>query len=109
MKFFAAALLTAACLAMPAAAQDTAAPPAAPAAKGPLSTATTPIGELLDNPATKAVIEKHLPGFSAHPQVDMARGFSLKAVQSFAPEITDEILAKIDADLAAVAPAPTAS
>jgi hypothetical protein len=102
MKFAAALLLSAMITAVPAAAQDQSAPAAAEPAKPALSNMSTPIGDLLDNPATKAILEKHLPGFSAHPQIDMARGISLKAVQGFAPQITDEILAKIDADFAAL-------
>jgi hypothetical protein len=107
MKFAAALLLSAMITAVPAAAQDKPAPAAAEPAKPALSTMSTPIGDLLDNPATKAILEKHLPGFSAHPQIDMARSISLKAVQGFAPQITDEILAKIDADFAALGTAST--
>ena len=36
-------------------------------------------------------------------QVDMARGMTLKAIQAYAPEITDAMLAAIDADLAKLA------
>lgn len=61
----------------------------------------TDIGTLLDDPAAKAVLEKHIPGFSANPQVDLARSMTLKSVQSFAADVlTDDALAKIDADLA---------
>jgi hypothetical protein len=75
--------------------------PTSVVAQAVLSTSETNIGDLLDNPATKAIIEAHLPGFSANPQVEMARGMTLKVVQQFAPDqITDERLAKIDADLA---------
>jgi hypothetical protein len=103
MKFVAALLLSAMIAAVPAAAQDKAAPAAAAEpAKAVPSTMSTTIGELLDNPATKAIVEKHLPGFSSHPQIDMARSLSLKAVQAYAPQITDDILAKIEAELAAL-------
>lgn len=65
------------------------------------SSATTPIGTLLDNPATKAVLEKHLPGLADNAQIEMARSFTLKGIQQFAADqITDEALAKIDADFA---------
>lgn len=67
------------------------------------STAETDIGTLLDNPATKAVIDKHMPGFSGNPQIDMARAMTLKQIQQFAgDQITDEVLAKVDADLAGI-------
>ncbi len=66
------------------------------------------IGDLLDNPETKAVLDKDIPGMSANPQIDMARGMTLRAVQHYSPDtMTDELLAKVDADLAKV-PAPKA-
>jgi hypothetical protein len=65
--------------------------------------AGTEIGTLLDDAASKAVLEKHLPGFSANPQIEMARGMTLKAIQGFAADIlTDDVLGKIDTDLAAL-------
>ncbi len=71
---------------------------AAPAAK--YSTDETEIGTLLDDPAAKAIVEKHIPGMTTNDQVDMARAMTLKAIQAYAPEITDEVLAAIDADFA---------
>lgn len=60
----------------------------------------TDIGTLLDNPASKAILDKYLPGFSANPQIDMARSMTLKGVQQYAPDtLTDEALAKVQADL----------
>ncbi len=65
------------------------------------TTADTDIGTLLDDPAARAVVDKHIPGFSAGDQVDMARTMTLKAIQQFAPDmITDQVLTDIDADLA---------
>jgi hypothetical protein len=65
------------------------------------STADTDIGTLLDDPRVKAVLDKHVPGFADDPQVQMARPMTLKTIQQYAPErFTDEVLAKIDADLA---------
>ena len=65
------------------------------------TTSDTEVGTLLDDPAAKAIIEKYIPGFTTNDQVDMARGMTLKAVQQYAPDkITDEILAKIDAEFA---------
>ena len=77
--------------------------PSTHATQGKYSTADTDIGTLLDDPATRAILDKHLPGFSANPQVGMARGMTLKGIQSYAPNITDEVLAAIDAELAALA------
>ena len=81
-----------------------AAEPAQPAAAAAAySTANTSIGDLLDNPATKAVLEKHIAQFVDNPQIDMARGMTLRQIQSFAGDVlTDEVLARIDADLAKV-------
>lgn len=71
------------------------------AAQAALSTGTTDIGTLLDNPAAKAVLDKHLPGFADNPQISMARSMTLKQIQAFAGDaITDQKLALIDADLA---------
>ena len=81
---------------------------AAPAAKPACSTAESTLGALIDNPETKAVLMKHVAPLISDERVEMARGFTLKQVQGFAPDrLTDELLARIDADLAAV-PAPAA-
>lgn len=90
-------------VAAPALAADAAptAPPAAPAAR--YSTASTDIGTLVDTPATKAVLDKALPGFSDNPQLPMARSMTMRQIQQFAPDqLTDEVLAKIDSELAAL-------
>lgn len=61
------------------------------------------VGELLDNPATKAVLDKHLPELATNPQVAMARNFSLKMVAGFSGgKITPEILEAVNTDLAAI-------
>ena len=79
----------------------TPAPTATPAAAPAYTTSETDIGTLLDNPAAKAILDKHMPGFSANPQIDMARSMTLKVIQSYAADtITDEALVKVDADLA---------
>lgn len=63
----------------------------------------TDIGTLLDDPASKAVLDKYMPGFSANPQIEMARSMTLKVVQQFAGDMmSDEILAKIQAGIAAL-------
>lgn len=78
------------------------APAAAPAAPA-YSTADTSIGDLIDNPATRAVIDKYLPGVSTDPQIDQGRAMTFRQVQSYAPDrFSDATLAKIDADLAKV-------
>ncbi len=76
-----------------------AAPPPAASADH-YSTASTPIGTLLDDPAAKAVLVKYIPDTVNNPQIDMARGMTLKDTQQYAPTMTDDVLAKIDTELA---------
>jgi hypothetical protein len=46
--------------------------------------ADSKFGDLLDNPAAKAVLSKHLPDLDkAGPMLNMARGMTLKAVAGF--------------------------
>ncbi len=75
--------------------------PAAPAPAVHYSTAQTTIGDLLKNPAAKAILDRHIPGFSADARVEMASGFTLRAIQPMVPDqITVALLDAIDADLA---------
>ncbi|MBI5334203.1 MAG: hypothetical protein HZB72_06380 [Burkholderiales bacterium] len=61
------------------------------------------LGDLLDNEQTKAILEKHMPGISTHPQIGMGRGFPLSVVANFSGGlITKEILEKVNAELAAL-------
>lgn len=99
----AAGLIACAALAFaaPAVAETAAAAAPAPVPAAKLNTADTSIGELIDNAAAKAVLDKHMPGFSGNPQVEMARGMTLRAIQPMVPDqIKVETLDKIDADLA---------
>lgn len=78
-----------------------AAPAAAAPQKAKYTTADTEIGTLLDDPAAKAIIAKHIPGMVDNDQIEMARSMTLKTIQQYAPDdVTDERLAAIDADLA---------
>ena len=78
-------------------------PPAAAAPAVKLSTADSTIGDLLDNPAAKAVLVKHLPALVGNAQIEMARSMTLKQIQPMAGELlSDEVLAKIDMDLAVI-------
>jgi len=82
-------------------AQPVPAPVASAPAGGHYSTKSTEIGTLLDDPAAKTIIDKHIPGMSKNDQVDMARAMTLKDIQQYSPDqITDKVLADIDADLA---------
>lgn len=63
----------------------------------------TKLGDLLDNETTKAVLEKHMPGISTHPQIGMGRGFALSMVAKFSGGmITQDMLDKVDAELKAL-------
>ena len=74
---------------------------ASPESPAHYTTAATDIGTLLDDPAARAVLDKHVPGFSSQDQIDMARSMTLKGIQQYAPDnYTDQVLAEIDADLA---------
>lgn|GEM_PF-4885082 len=73
------------------------------AAAASFSTAATRIGDLLDNAATKAVLDKHFPGMTEDKQITMASGMTLRAMQAFAPaQFTDEALDVLDAEFAAL-------
>lgn len=94
------AMFAVACTAAPAIAADPA-PAAAPAAK--FSTASSTIGDLIDNAASKAVLEKYMPTLVSNPQMEMARSMTLKQIQGFVgDQLNDDLLAKVDADLAAI-------
>jgi hypothetical protein len=87
--------------AVPAWGADTpAAAPASAAAATHYTTAETTIGTLLDDPAAKAILVKYIPQLATSTQIDMARGLTLKQIQSYAADmLTDETLGKIDWDL----------
>ncbi len=69
-----------------------------------MSTETTTIGELLDNPDSKAVLDTHLPGFADNPQIEMARGMTLRFVAPMSGGmVSDEAMDAIDTDLQALA------
>ena len=58
------------------------------------------VGALLDNPASRAVIDKHIPSLPKHPQLAMARTMSLKvAAANSGGECTNEMLIAVSADL----------
>ncbi len=81
----------------------TPAPAAAPAAAVKFS-ADTPIEALFANEATKAVlVADGLGDVEKHPAYDQFRSMSFRSVAPFSEgKITDELLAKLDTDLAKV-------
>jgi hypothetical protein len=81
-------------LASPAYAQ---APAANAAAPEHYTTTDTPVGDILDDPAAKAVLDKYAPQVSKGDQIDQGRGMTLASMQQYAPDIlTDKVLAEID-------------
>jgi para-nitrobenzyl esterase len=92
------ALAAAGALAQPAPA---AAPMAGMAAKP--SVDKTTIGDLLANPAAKAVVDKDLPGLTADPRLQQAMGMTLKDIEPYSEgKIDDAALAKVQADFDAM-------
>jgi hypothetical protein len=61
------------------------------------------VGDLLDNPAAKAILIKHVPALKDNDQIDQARPMTLRSLQAYAADtFTDKVLADIDADLATI-------
>lgn len=88
----------------PAAAPAPAATPAPGAAAAAKFSADTPIMDLFANPATKAVlVADGLGDVETHPAYDQFKAMSFRAVAPYSEgKITDELLAKLDADLGKV-------
>jgi len=99
-------LLIAALFALPATAMAQTAPAPAPAATPAAAvkfTLDTPIQEIVADAQGKAAIDKNLPGLIGLPQYDMFKGLSLNQLKAYSDgKLTDEILAKTAADLAAI-------
>lgn len=75
----------------------------APAPAAAAFSIDTPIGVLVADARSKAVLDKYLPGIDQHPAFDQFKELSLKTVAPFSQGmISEEMLAKIDADLAAI-------
>jgi len=86
------------------AAADESAPAPAPMAAAAPSVDNTPIVELVDNPTTKAVLDKHVPGVAEHPSYDMFKGMTLRQVEPMSEGVLDDAkLAAIQTDLDALA------
>ena len=70
-------------------------------------TLETTLGELLDNPQAKALLDQQLPGLSTNPLAAMAKGMSLNMILSMQQEApfgltkekAGEILAEINKQL----------
>jgi para-nitrobenzyl esterase len=76
---------------------------AAARASGHYNSLITPIGVLLGDPAARAVLQKNIPEVIASSQIAMARGITLEALQTFAPQrLTPAVMQEIDVELAAL-------
>ncbi len=92
--------------ASPALAQSapTPAPAAAPAAA---FSADTPLEVVVADPAAKAALAKTLPNLASHPAFDQFKAMSLRQLQPYASDkISEEQVAKVDADLKALVAKP---
>jgi hypothetical protein len=104
MKFASLAVLGLVVAAVPAAAQNAPAPaPAAPTAAAAAFTLDTPIEALMGDERAKAVVVKHIGPLDMHPAYAQFKSLSLRAVAPYSQgQISDEALAKVEADLAAI-------
>jgi hypothetical protein len=93
-------------LGAPVLAQPVPATPAAPAAATgkTFSVDKSTVGELLENPAARAVFAKNLPDLIVNPQLDQGRDMTLPEIVQYVPELTPDKLATIDAQLKALPP-----
>jgi len=80
---------------------------AAPAAAAAQSSARlnldTPVETIVADAAGKAVLDSDLPGVTTHEHYGMFKSMSLRALAGMAPDkLKPEVLAKVEADLAAI-------
>jgi hypothetical protein len=76
---------------------------AAPAAATGALTLDTPVEAIVADTKGKAVLEANLPGVTTHEHYEMFKSMSLKQIAGVAPDkLTPEVLAKVEADLAAI-------
>ena len=73
------------------------------AAHAALPTITSSIKDLLANPTTAAVVEKHLPGVSQHPALPQFQDMTLGQVAPLSGgAVTPAVIEAIDTDLKAL-------
>jgi len=79
------------------------APAAAPACVAEKLSSDSTVADLLDNPAAKEILIKHIPALKDNDQIDQARPMTLRSLQAYAPDtFTDKVFAELDADLATI-------
>ena len=67
-------------------------------------TLDTTVGQLMDDPQAKAILESYVPGLAGNPMVAMIRGMSLNSVLAmpqaaqlgFTKEMADRLLAEVN-------------
>jgi hypothetical protein len=104
MRHFTAGLvgLTLALTTVAGAMAQTPAPAAAAAAAKP-SVESTTIGDLLANPATKAVLAKDMPGLLTYDGLDQIKGMTLRAVEPYSEgKVDDAMLTTVQKDFDAL-------
>ena len=69
------------------------------------STSATPIAVLLADPEARAILEQHLPAVAQSDRLDLFGEATLKSIQGYSRgAITEEALAQVDSELAALGP-----
>ena len=71
--------------------------PQKPASAG-LSTDSL-LGDLLADPDSRAILDKYLPGLTKSSNIGLATQISLRGMQPYLPQMSDKLLAEIDAEL----------
>lgn len=67
------------------------------------STQTSKVGDLLANPATRAVLERHFPGVSKDWRIKMVKGKTFRQLNTMAPDrLPVAKLDAVDRDLQAI-------
>lgn len=106
MKLALSAAIALAALAPAALAQTAPATATAPAATTPAAakfSLDTPIEQIVGDAAAAAVLEANLPGTATHEAYEMFKAMSLRQVAPYSNgAITDEKLAKLEKELAAI-------
>ncbi len=69
------------------------------------TTANTPIGTLVSDPAALEILERYIPQFASGGFLDLIKDSTLKGIQGYgASVLTDEVLAAMDVELAKLTP-----
>ena len=77
--------------------------PIAAHAQAAWSTQTSKVGDLLANPATRAILERHFPGVSSDWRIKMVKGKTFRQLHTMAPSrLPSASLDAVDRDLQAI-------